>query len=180
MFDMPLLPGENTSGWSSLPPRAPPGPAMGPSEDPFRVQAGFGAARNRKLSTDPNFSVLVRVAERRAPGPLRAALCCCPAAPSADLFRVARSPAHSGGRSPRRMQTCRPRRWALCGRWSPTTASGGARTPPSRSSSPQVHTQSALRVIYGPFSERLLVIQDRATLTPSAFPVRAHAICRCL
>lgn len=60
MWDMPLLPGEDTSGWSSLPPRQPPGPARGPAEDPFRVQAGFGAARNRKLSTDPNFSVLVR------------------------------------------------------------------------------------------------------------------------
>lgn len=58
MWDMPMLPGENTSGFSALPPRQK--PERAPPEDPWRVQPGFGAARNRKLNSDASFSILVR------------------------------------------------------------------------------------------------------------------------
>ena len=58
MWDMPMLPGEDSAGFSALPPRQE--PERAPPEDPWRVQPAFGAARNRKLNSDPSFSVLVR------------------------------------------------------------------------------------------------------------------------
>jgi hypothetical protein len=70
MWDMPQLPGEDSSGFSALPPRQKPAERR-EQEDPWRVQPGFGAARNRKLSSDPSFSVLVSfLPSRRSPSAL--------------------------------------------------------------------------------------------------------------
>jgi hypothetical protein len=66
MWDMPQLPGEDSSGFSALPPRQKQQP-LAEREDPWRVQPAFGAARNRKLSSDPSFSVLVSQSCRCSP-----------------------------------------------------------------------------------------------------------------
>ena len=66
MWNIPRLPGEDTSGFSALPPRQRQPAERREQEDPWRVQPAFGAARNRKLSSDPSFSVLVSQTFRHA------------------------------------------------------------------------------------------------------------------
>ena len=126
MWDMPMLPGEDSSGFSALPPRQKPVERR-EQDDPWRVQPGFGAARNRKLSSDPSFSVLVRCNDARASScrsasvarvSLAGPVCSCSASALTCVCRRAVRGDLSGsvGRNQRRGLMCSRSRWGLYGR----------------------------------------------------------------